>query len=149
MLSTKNNLRKRAFSDFAADSLETVFTRKNAPDVLKRMHKEDKSLFKRVKEFIDQRVKKLREFYKGNKNISQEGHLASRLKTFEHIQEMFMESMSDAGENYRKGSVPGNKTADVDVEAEKNTADGGDEHLAFFFSCVCVGVQASAPYSLF
>ena len=96
MLSTKNNLRKRAFSDFAADSLETVFTRKNAPDVLKRLHKEDKSLFKHIKDFIDQWVKKLREFYKGNKTISQEGNLASQLKTFEHIQEMFMESMPDA-----------------------------------------------------
>ena len=115
----ENIVRKRAFSDFVADSLETVFTRKNAPDVLKRLHKEDKSLFNRIKDFIDRWVKKLREFYKGNKTISQEGHLASQLKTFEHIQEMFMEAMSDAGGNYRKRSV----LEDVSLDDEQVDRD--------------------------
>ncbi len=102
-----NIVRQRAFSDFVADSLETVFTQWNALEILQRLRKSDKELVNRIKNFVAKWVSKLRGFYKENPTISLEGHKTSQLKTFERIQELCMEALVDAGENFRKGTVPG------------------------------------------
>lgn len=95
-----NTVYARAMSDFVADSLETVFTSGNPAEAIARLKTENRSLFDEIKAFVDQWVSKLKELYNG-KTISEEGKLVSQLKNFEKIQQMFMEAMQGAGENYR------------------------------------------------
>lgn len=97
----------RALSDFVADSLETMFTEGDAIGKLQKLKKQDQGLFDKIREFVDKWLKKLREFYSSHSTISVEGDMTAHLEQFEKIQQMFVEALVDAGENYRAGLTPG------------------------------------------
>lgn len=90
----------RAFSDFVADSLETMFTKGNVVEALQKLKSQDAGLFNMIKSFIDKWVKRIRQFYRSHSTISIEGDMVSHLKKFEQIQQMFAEALVDAGENF-------------------------------------------------
>ena len=106
----------RAFSDFVADSLETMFTKGDAVSKLQKLKQQDNTLFNWIKGFIDKWVTKLREFYSNHSAISIEGRQVASLEKFEQIQQMFMEALVDAGENYLAAEVQKNTTEDGGVE---------------------------------
>lgn len=94
-----NTVERRAMSDFVADSLETMFSRGDASEAIARLKQEDLGLFDKIKEFIDEWVTKLKDWY-SDKTVSQEGKKVAQLENFEKIQKLFMESMEDAGKNF-------------------------------------------------
>ena len=111
----RNEVYMRAMSDFVADSLETMFTRGDPAKAIANLKKENKTLFNEIKAFIDKWVSKLKEFYK-DKTISKEGEMVAQLEKFEQLQQLFMEAMQGAGENYQealKKPVESKKREDV------------------------------------
>lgn len=108
-----NEVYARAMSDFVADSLETMFTRGNPAEAISKLKTENRGLFDEIKSFIDKWVSKLKKFYQ-DKTISMEGEIVSQLKNFEELQQLFMEAMQGAGENYR--AAPENAEPAVEPE---------------------------------
>ena len=106
----------RAFNDFVADSLETMFTEGDAIGKLQKLKSQDEGLFNMIKDFINKWVKKLREFYRSHSTISIEGDLVRQLEKFEQIQQMFVEALVDAGENYQSLMTMEENTDAVPVE---------------------------------
>lgn len=91
----------RAYSDFIADGLETMFTKGDVVQKLADLHRQDKGLFHTIRKFIRKWVSKLREFYNAGNTLSIEGRQVAELETFDKIQQMFAEALKVAGENYR------------------------------------------------
>ena len=117
----------RAFNDFVADSLETMFTKGDAVQKLKKLKQQDAGLFNMIKDFIDKWVKKLREFYSNNSTISHEGDMVAQLKSFEKIQQMFVEALVDAGDNYQSSLTHGVEGVIVNQNGDpvaRSTNDG-------------------------
>ena len=118
----------RAFNDFVADSLETMFTEGDAIGKLQNLKSQDEGLFNMIKDFINKWVQKLREFYRSHSTISIEGDLVRQLEKFEQIQQMFVEALVDAGDNFRAAqeqfstdSIRGNAEGAV-AQSEVTTA---------------------------
>ena len=118
----------RAFNDFVADSLETMFTEGDAIGKLQKLKSQDEGLFNMIKDFINKWVQKLREFYRSHSTISIEGDLVRQLEKFEQIQQMFAEALVDAGDNFRAAqeqfstdSIRGNADGAV-AQSEVTTA---------------------------
>lgn len=95
----ENMVYDRAVSDLVADSLEAVFTHGDPAGALAKLRSEDQGLFDQIKTFVDEWVTKLRAFLKGG-TISEEGKIVANLEKFEQIQQMLMEAMDAAGQNY-------------------------------------------------
>lgn len=104
-----NEVYSRAMSDFVADSLETMFTRGNPAEAIARLKNENRTLFDEIKAFIDKWVSKVKKFY-SDKTISQEGAVVAQLEKFEQLQQLFMEAMQGAGENYLAAEVADEKS---------------------------------------
>ena len=131
-----NEVYARAMSDFVADSLETMFTRGNAADAIARLYGENRTLFDKVKNFIDKWISKIKEFY-SDKTISTEGELVAQLENLEELQRLFMEAMNGAGENYR---------AALDSEPAVAGAEMSNEE-SFQDSATAVHFQIRPPYA--
>lgn len=110
----RQTVRDRAYSDFIADGLETMFTKGDVVQKLADLHRQDKGLSHTIRKFIRKWVSKLREFYNAGNTLSIEGRLVAELETFDKIQQMFAEALKIAGENF---------------QAQKNTAGGGGVDL--------------------
>ena len=132
-----NEVYSRAMSDFVADSLETMFTRGNPAEAISKLKTENRGLFDEIKSFIDKWVSKLKKFYQ-DKTISMEGEMVSQLKTFEELQQLFMEAMQGAGENYR--------AALENAEPAVAGAEMSNEE-AFLDSATAVHFQIRPPYA--
>ena len=113
-----NTVEQRAMSDFVADSLETMFSRGDAPEAIARLKQEDRGLFDKIKEFVDQWVSTLKDWY-SDKTISREGKQVAQLERFEELQKLFMEAVAEAGENYRAAEVTNKKS--TTGETDENT----------------------------
>ena len=111
-----NAVEQRAMSDFVADSLETMFIRGDAAEVITRLKEEDRGLFDKIKEFIDEWVSTLKQWY-SDKTISEEGKMVAQLERFEELQKLFIEAVSEAGSNYN---------AAVQSGEQKSTTRDGD-----------------------
>lgn len=85
---------------------------------LLELKKQDSGLFNMIKQFIDEWVSKLREYYgKDGIYVTPIGKQASELEQFEKLQQLFAEALVDAGENYQK--------------AQKNTTlEGGEKRMS-------------------
>ena len=94
-----NMVQQRAMSDFVADSLETMFSRGDAAETITRLKEEDRGLFDKIKEFIDEWVSTLKQWY-SDKTISKEGKMVAQLERFEELQKLFLEAVEGAGANY-------------------------------------------------
>ena len=108
----RNEVYMRAMSDFVADSLETMFTRGDPAKAIANLKKENRGLFDQIKAFIDEWISKVKQFY-SDKTISKEGAMVAQLEKFEQLQQLFMEAMAGAGENYRKAAVSDSNQKDT------------------------------------
>ena len=124
-----NEVYMRAMSDFVADSLETMFTRGDPAKAIANLKNENRSLFDEIKAFIDKWVSKVKEFY-SDKTISQEGAVVAQLKNFEQLQQLFMEAMQGAGENYRAAEVTDKKSITQEGDAKYQARRLTDEDLS-------------------
>lgn len=119
-----NEVYMRAMSDFVADSLETMFTRGDPAKAIANLKKENKGLFDQIKAFIKEWISKFKQFY-SDKTISKEGAMVAQLEKFEQLQQLFMEAMQGAGENYQAAEVVDEKSTTQDGDAmysERNDA---------------------------
>lgn len=131
-----NEVYSRAMSDFVADSLETMFTRGNPAEAISKLKTENRGLFDEIKAFIDKWVSKLKKFYQ-DKTISMEGEMVSQLKNFEELQQLFMEAMQGAGENYKAALEAQPAVAGAEMSNEE----------AFQDSATAVHFQIRPPYA--
>ena len=105
---------EEAFEEFVADSMTSMLT---DGKVIKELYKKDKTLFDKIKSWIDSTLRKIKAIYKDYEIETEEGKIVSEMKdSFEKIQSLFAEALSDASENFAK----------ADVQAQKNTTDEGD-----------------------
>lgn len=118
-----NEVYMRAMSDFVADSLETMFTRGDPAKAIANLKKENRGLFDQIKAFIDEWISKVKKFY-GDKTISQEGAVVAQLEKFEQLQQLFMEAMQGAGENYQAALDAVVKEGAKPVDADAIRTDG-------------------------
>ncbi|MBO7251937.1 MAG: hypothetical protein J6V25_04850, partial [Oscillospiraceae bacterium] len=119
----RNEVYTRAMSDFVADSLETMFTRGNPQEAIARLKTENRTLFDEIKNFIDKWVSKLKQYY-SDKTVTKEGEVVAQLENFEKLQQLFMEAMQGAGENYRSALEDVVKENAKPVDSDAIQTDG-------------------------
>ena len=120
----RNEVYTRAMSDFVADSLETMFTRGNPQEAIARLKSENRTLFDEIKNFIDKWVSKLKQYY-SDKTVTKEGEVVAQLEKFEELQQLFMEAMQGAGENYKKAKIEDSKPTDASKFQERFSLKDG------------------------
>lgn len=127
----RNEVYMRAMSDFVADSLETMFTRGDPAKAIANLKKENKGLFDQIKAFIGEWISKVKKFY-SDKTISQEGAAVAQLEKFEQLQQLFMEAMAGAGENYKAAEVVDEKSTTQEGDAKYQARRLTDEDLSAY-----------------
>lgn len=105
----KNMKYSEAFEEFVADSMEKMLTDKNAVEKLVALRAKDKSVFDKLREGIQKIVNRIKQEYAKLTPDSEEGRIvATMTDVFSDIQDLFLEALDDASNNFQK--------------AEKNTA---------------------------
>ncbi len=106
-----------AFEEFVADSMTTMLT---DGKVIKELYKKDMTLAEKIKSWIDSSLRKIKAIYKDYELETEEGKIVSDMKdSFEKIQSLFADALSDASDNFAK----------ADVQTQKNTTQEGDVKL--------------------
>ena len=102
-----------AFEEMVADSMTSMLT---DGKVIRELYKKDKTLFDKIKSWIDSTLRKIASIYKDYEIETEEGRAVRDMKdSFVKMQSLFAEALSDASENFAK----------ADVQAQKNTTDEG------------------------
>ena len=104
-----------AYEEVVADSCETMFADGSLVERLARLKAADKTLWQKIKDFIDRLVSKIHKAYAGLSPDSAEGKYVARMQdAAERLQTLFGEALEDAG-----AAHAGNR-------GQKNTAANGD-----------------------
>lgn len=112
-----------AFEEFVADSMEKMLTDQNAVEKLAMLRTKDKSVFDKLRESIQKLVDRIKQEYAKLTPDSAEGRtVATMTDVFSDIQDLFLEALDDASNNFQK--------------AEKNTItnDGVKYSMAGVYS---------------
>lgn len=105
----KNMKYSEAFEEFVADSMEKMLTDQNAVEKLAMLRTKDKSVFDKLREGIQKLVDRIKQEYSKLAPDSAEGRTVAKMTdVFGNIQDLFLEALDDASNNFQK--------------AEKNTA---------------------------
>ena len=109
-----------AFEEVVADSMETMLADSEVMEKLEKLKAQDQTLWEKIKDFIADLVKKIKEVYAGLTPNSEEGqYVAEMVDAIERIQELFTEGITEAAENFRTiGSI------DLEQFAEAKNTDG-------------------------
>ena len=92
-----------AFEEFVADSMEKMLTDKNAVEKLVALRIKDKSVFDKLREGIMKLVEKVKQEYSKLTPDSEEGRtVATMTDVFSDIQDLFLEALDDASNNFQK-----------------------------------------------
>lgn len=129
----ENMVYDRAMSDLVADSLESMFTHGDPAAALVKLRSEDQGLFNQIKSFVDEWVTKLRKFLKEG-SISEEGAIVANLESFEKIQQMFMEAMDVAGQNFNAAKEAIAESPEIAGAEMTNEEAFADSEVAVHFS---------------
>lgn len=114
-----------AYEEFVADSMETMLADGNVMKRLEKLKAQDKDLWHRIKEFIDDLAAKIRNVYKGLKADSVEGRRVAEMgNAVYRLQEMFAEALVEAGENFRSAMETVVEADAAEVTAEEIITDG-------------------------
>ena len=90
-----------AYEEVIADSCEAMLADGDAISKIAKLKAKDRSLWKKIKDFITDLVAKIKEAYKGLKPDSFEGReVAKMLDVAKQLQTLWTEALIDAGENY-------------------------------------------------
>lgn len=109
-----------AFEEVVADSMETMLADGKVMEKLEKLKAQDQTLWEKIKDFIADLVKKIKEVYAGLTPNSEEGqYVAEMVDAIERIQELFTEGITEAAENFRTiGSI------DLEQFADAKNTDG-------------------------
>ena len=87
-----------AFEEMVADSMETMLT---DGKVIRELALKDKSLFDKIKSWIEDILRKLKKEYEHYSPETTEGQTLSKMKkTFEEAQRLFADALVDASDNF-------------------------------------------------
>ena len=91
-----------AFEEVIADSMESMLADGKVAEKLALLKEQDKSLWKKIKQFFSELAKSISKVYAGLKPNSKEGRYVAEMKdAIDRIQELFAEGLVDASENYQ------------------------------------------------
>ncbi len=106
-----------AYEEVIADSMEAMLSDGKVMEKLAKLKAQDKSLWKKIKDFINELAAKIRAVYEGLSPDSVEGrYVAEMVDSIEKLQELFTEGLVNASENYQM--VEKNTTEDGGVDRE-------------------------------
>ena len=92
-----------AFEEFVADSMEKMLTDQNAVEKLAMLRTKDKSVFDKLREGIQKLVDRIKQEYAKLTPDSAEGRaVAAMTDVFSDIQDLFLEALDDASNNFQK-----------------------------------------------
>ena len=107
-----NELRHIALEEIVAEACQKMLTSSNAVEKLAELKSKDKSLYEKVKEFINGFFEKIRKRYRHIKPQGAEAQFVERINTMEErMAKLFEDALVDATETHRA------------AETQKNTAD--------------------------
>ena len=93
--------------------------------VIQELKQQDKGLWNRVKKYVEDLCRKIREVYKKLKPDSFEGQTVAKMRdAAEEMRRLFAEGLQDAAENYQGAEK--NTTREGDVKMQIRTANGND-----------------------
>ena len=99
----KNMKYSEAFEEFVADSMEKMLTDQNAVEKLAMLRTKDKSVFDKLREGIQKLVDRIKQEYAKLTPDSAEGRtVATMTDVFSDIQDLFLEALDDASNNFQK-----------------------------------------------
>ena len=105
-----------AYEEVIADSMETMLSDGNVMEKLAKLKQQDKSLWQKIKDFISDLADKIRKVYEGLTPDSEEGRYVAEMKdAIEALQNLFVEGLVDASENYQAAEQMG---IEVDADTE-------------------------------
>ena len=91
-----------AYEEVIADSMESMLTDGKVIEKLQQLYKQDKSLYRKIVDFVNKWVDKVKQVYTEYSPDSKEGKLVLKmLDTTERLQELFTEAIMDASVNYK------------------------------------------------
>ena len=104
-----------AYEEVVADAMEGMLADGKVMEKLAKLKQQDKSIWQKIKDFIDNLAAKLKEAYEGLKPDSAEGKAVLEMTDkLEEIQQLFAEGLAEAGENYQAAEQMG-------LEVDSNT----------------------------
>lgn len=108
-----------------ADSSEQMLADPDAVKRLAELRKVDKGVFNKVKRFIRDFAQKIRDLYKSMKPDSAEArYVSTMLEAFDQLQEMWLEGVTGAAENYGKAEVTQVEAKTAEKNSIRETEDG-------------------------
>lgn len=117
-----------AYEEVVADSMEMMLADGNVMEKLAKLKAQDKSLWQKIKDFINELAAKIRAVYDGMAPDSVEGrHVAEMVDAIERLQDLFTEGLVEASENYQSSLIPGEEGVVVNENGDPvaySTEDG-------------------------
>lgn len=119
-----------AFEEVVADAMETMLTDGNLVEKLAKLKKQDKSIWQKIKDFIDNWAAKIREAYEGLSPDSTEGRMvAEMVDSIDQLQQLFAEGLVEASENYKASLTPGEDGTVVNADGEPVAVAASDRSV--------------------
>lgn len=95
-----------AHEEVIADSMETMLDDGSVIEKLQMLQAKDKTLFEKIKNYLADLVKKIKKAYKDVRPETVEGEIiSSMLDKIEQLQQLFVEAIAGATENFKNAEV--------------------------------------------
>ena len=109
---------EEAYEEVICDSLQTMLTDGNVMEKLAKLKQQDKTLWQKIKDFIHDLAEKIREVYAKMTPYSQEAKIVAEMKdAIERLQDLFVEGLADASENYQGFRIAMDGVVEQNAEA--------------------------------
>ena len=111
-----------------ADSMETMLSDGNVVEKLAKLKQKDRTLWEMIKDFISELAARIRSVYDGLNPDSAEGnYVKDMVDAVEQLQNLFVEGLVEASENYQSSLTPGEESVVVSENGDPvaySTEDG-------------------------
>ena len=109
---------EEAYHEFVADSLSTMFSDGNIYEKLLDLKKTDKSVFDKIRSYINKLAQKAKAYYSGEIAPTTEGQFMQMQssETIDRLQQLFADALVGASENYRNAETQKNTDQEVGVQ---------------------------------
>lgn len=109
---------EEAYHEFVADSLSTMFSDGNIYEKLLDLKKTDKSVFDKIRSYINKLAQKAKAYYSGEIAPTTEGQFMQMQskETIDQLQQLFADALVGASENYRNAETQKNTGQEVGVQ---------------------------------
>ena len=114
-----------AYEEVIADSCETFLRDSNAVEKIAELNQKDASLAQKIKQFLRDMLKRLRELMKGMDPDSLEGKIVSEMTgSLEQLHKLWTDALADAGEAYSGADSVVNSEGGVKEQAREYDSNG-------------------------